>query len=73
MTITSSYGAAPNDLEEALNLIKDNKINVKDMITHKFKLDEIIKGFQLVVEAKNSLKVIIEPNKWFLILKSIII
>lgn len=61
--VMTSYAAAPNDLKDALELIKSKKISLSDMITHKLKLDEIQKGFQLVAEAKESLKVIIEPNK----------
>ena len=61
--VMTSYGAAPNDLEESIELIKSKKINVKDMITHKLKFDEIQKGFNLVAEAKDSLKVIVEPNR----------
>ncbi len=57
-TLISSYGAAPVDLEEALELIKDGKINVKGMITHRLKLEEIQKGFKIAGEAKDSLKVI---------------
>ena len=33
LTVTSSYGAAPADLETALNLIATQKINVKATIT----------------------------------------
>ena len=62
LTITSSYGAAPVDLEEALELIKNNKVNVKDMITDKLPLESIQKGFKMVNEAKESLKVILNPN-----------
>lgn len=61
-TLISSYGAAPVDLEEALELIKDGKINVKGMITHRLKLEEIQKGFKIAGEAKDSLKVIVIPN-----------
>ncbi len=61
-TLVSSYGAAPVDLEEALELIRDGKINVKGMITHRLKLEEIQKGFKIAVEAKDSLKVIVIPN-----------
>ena len=60
-TITSTYGAASLDLEESLNLIKNKKINVKDMITHKLPLEKIQEGFNIVSEAKESLKVIVEP------------
>lgn len=61
--IMTSYGAAPNDLEESLELIKDKKIDFNNMITHKLKFNEIQQGFNLVAEAKESLKVIVEPNK----------
>ena len=61
--IMTSYGAAPDDLKESIDLIKNKKINVNDMITHRLKLDDIQKGFNLVAEAKESLKVIVEPNK----------
>jgi len=63
ITVTSSYGAAPQDLEEALDLIKDKKVNVKDMITHRLPLDKIQEGFKIVSDAKESLKVVLEPNK----------
>ena len=61
ITIASSYGAAPDDLKEALELIRNEKIDVKSMITHEFPLEEIQKGFKIVSEAKDSLKVIIKP------------
>ena len=61
--VMTSYGAAPNNLEESLDLIASNKINLNDMITHKLRFDEIQKGFQLVADAKDSLKVIVEPNE----------
>ncbi|MBI3027149.1 alcohol dehydrogenase catalytic domain-containing protein [Candidatus Woesearchaeota archaeon] len=61
--VMTSYGAAPYDLKESLESIKNEKINLKEMITHKLKFDEIQKGFNLVAEAKESLKVIVEPHK----------
>ena len=63
ITVTSSYGAAPQDLEEALDLIKLKKVNVKDMITHKLPLDKIQEGFKIVSDAKESLKVVLELSK----------
>ncbi len=59
--IVSSYGAAPVDLEEALELIRDGKIDVKSLITHRLKLDDIQKGFKIAGEAKDSLKVVVVP------------
>ncbi|NIP40453.1 MAG: alcohol dehydrogenase catalytic domain-containing protein [Candidatus Aenigmarchaeota archaeon] len=63
VTLTTSYAAVRKDLEEAMELIKSKKIEVKDMITHRLPLSETGKGFRLVSEAKNSMKVIIEPWK----------
>jgi L-iditol 2-dehydrogenase len=57
--IMSSYGAAPADLEEALGLISDGKIDVSDLITHRLKLEDIQKGFKIAGEAKDSLKVVL--------------
>ena len=59
----TSYGAAPRDLKESLKLLADRRLNVRDMITHRLGLGETGLGFKLVAEAKNSLKVIIEPQR----------
>ncbi len=59
LSIVSSYGAAPVDLEEALGLISDGRIDVSDMITHRLKLEDIQRGFKIAGEAKDSLKVVL--------------
>lgn len=61
ITLTSSYAGSPQEHIEALNLITSGKINVKDMITHRLPLEKIQEGFRLVAEARDSIKVIIEP------------
>lgn len=63
ITVRTSYGAGPDDLEESLKLIVKKKVNVHDMITHRLSLEEIGLGFKLVAEAEESLKVIIEPQR----------
>ncbi len=63
ITVKTSYGAAPNDLEESLRILAEKKINVKDMITHRLSLREIGEGFRLMTQAGESLKIIIEPNR----------
>lgn len=63
VTIMTSYGAAPTDLEDALKLIDGHRVNVHDMITHRLGLAETGLGFRLVAKAKESLKVIIEPQR----------
>lgn len=63
ITLTSSYAASPEEHLEALKLINAHKVNVKDMITHRFGLTDAQKGFKLVAEGKESIKVIIEPQR----------
>lgn len=63
VTMTTSYGASPYDSWLALQLIQSSAIRVKDMITHRLSLEETALGFQIVVKAQDSLKVIIEPQR----------
>ena len=63
VTLTSSYAASPAEHLEALELLRARKVNVKDMITHRFTLADADKGFKLVAGAADSIKVIIEPQK----------
>ncbi|MFW9823531.1 MAG: zinc-binding dehydrogenase, partial [Candidatus Thorarchaeota archaeon] len=59
--IMTSYGAAPQDLDEAYNWILSKRINAVGLITHRFPLNEAKEAFKVVCEASNSLKVILEP------------
>jgi L-iditol 2-dehydrogenase len=62
ITLKTSYGAAPRDLEESLAVLAQKKLNVADMITHRFSIQQAAEGFRLMAEADKSLKVILEPN-----------
>lgn len=63
ITMTSSYAGSPRDILTAIELIASGRINVRDMITHHLPLDRTQDGFSLVVEAADSMKVVIEPQK----------
>jgi L-iditol 2-dehydrogenase len=63
ITLRTSYGAAPQDLEESLTLLSEKKLNVLDMVTHKLDIRQTAEGFRLVATAGESLKVILEPNR----------
>ncbi|MGA3288609.1 MAG: zinc-binding dehydrogenase, partial [Candidatus Bathyarchaeia archaeon] len=63
ITMRTSYGAAPNDLEDSMRVLATKRLNVKDMITHRLGLSEAQEGFRLMAEAGQSLKVILEPNR----------
>ena len=61
--ILTSYYCGPPDIAEALELLKMGTIEVEDMITHRLPLKDTGKGFQLVIEGKESMKIIIRPNE----------
>lgn len=63
ITLLTSYGAGPSDLALALTLISRGRVALREMITHRLTFDEGQKGFQLVAEAKESIKVIFEPQR----------
>jgi len=58
-----SYGGGPYDTAVAIELIRSGRVPVRDMITHRLSLAETGLGFKLVAEAKESIKVIIEPHR----------
>jgi L-iditol 2-dehydrogenase len=61
ITMVSTYAGSPEDINTAIDLIKSKKVNVVDMISHILPLSEAAKGFQLVAQAKDSMKVILKP------------
>jgi L-iditol 2-dehydrogenase len=62
ISIFFSYGAAPDDLNKAMELINSGTVNVRKMVTHRVPLSEIAHGFKLASESKESLKVVIVPD-----------
>jgi len=63
ITLTTSYAGSPADYQMALELIRAGTIPVRQMITHRLSLAETGLGFQLVADAQNSIKVIIETQR----------
>ena len=62
ITLATSYAASPADHVTALELIGSDRLPVGEMITHRLSLAETSKGFQLVAEARDSIKVIVRPQ-----------
>jgi L-iditol 2-dehydrogenase len=60
--ILTSYYCGPPDIVDAIELIETGAIKVDDMITHQLPLKDIGTGFQLVMDGRESIKVIIKPN-----------
>lgn len=63
ITVTSSYAGGPRDHLTAIELIRAKRVPVKEMITHVLPLSEVQKGFSLVAQADESIKVIIKPHE----------
>jgi L-iditol 2-dehydrogenase len=63
ITILTSYYCGPPDITEAMNLLESGRITVDDLVTHRLRLTDIAKGFQLVSEGRESIKVIIKPHE----------
>jgi len=63
ITLMPSYGGSPFDIGTAIELIRARRVPVHEMITHRLGLAETGRGFQLVAEAGESIKVIIEPQR----------
>lgn len=63
ITLTTSYAASPDDYQTALDIIAERNLPVTKLITHRLGLAETGRGFELVCEAKDSIKVIIETQK----------
>jgi len=60
--ILTSYYCGPPDIIDAIDLIESETVKVDDMITHRLPLRDVSRGFQLVLDGKESMKVIIQPN-----------
>ncbi len=63
VSIVTTYAASPKDIKVAIELIRTGRVPVKDLISHRLPLSEIQKGFDLVADPVDSLKVIIEPQR----------
>jgi 6-hydroxycyclohex-1-ene-1-carbonyl-CoA dehydrogenase len=48
--IKGSLGCGLQDYPRLLRLIENGKINVKDLVTHKFRLEDINKGFEMLAQ-----------------------
>ena len=63
ITLLPTYGGSPTDIERTIKLIRTGWLPLRKMVTHRLPLAETGLGFKLVVEAKESVKVIIEPHR----------
>jgi L-iditol 2-dehydrogenase len=62
VTLASSYGAGLVDLVQALDLIAADRVNVGQLVTHRIPLAQVQHGFAMMLEAGDSLKIIVDPR-----------
>lgn len=62
IAMVNTYAASGEDLVTAMNLIRDKKVKVSDMVTHRLPLSAAGEGFRLTAEPRESLKVILFPH-----------
>jgi L-iditol 2-dehydrogenase len=63
VTIMSSYANSPYDAMHAIAMLQSGLVDVSTLVTHRFGLEEIGKGFALMTDSSESLKIIIEPTR----------
>ncbi len=61
LDFVGSYSSSPDYYEMGLDLIKNKQIDMKRLISHHFKLDEINRAINLAHKAQDSLKIMIHP------------
>lgn len=60
ITFVSSYSTTEKEMETALEMMAADKIRLTEMITHRFRLAEIVEAFRVADDARSSLKVMVE-------------
>jgi len=63
ITLLSSYAAAPRDLEEAIEKIRDGVVDVTRLITHRFPIERAGDAFRTMVGEEDAVKIIIYPHE----------
>jgi len=60
--LATSYAADRRDLKEAMELIRNKKVIVKDLITHTLPIEETGEGFRIFSKGGDCIKVVIKPH-----------
>jgi L-iditol 2-dehydrogenase len=63
IAILATYAAPPVDTARAIEILRAQRVEVNDMISHRLPLEETAHGFHLVADGKKSIKVIIRPQE----------
>jgi L-iditol 2-dehydrogenase len=59
ITLVTSYAASDTDTKEALRLIESSQIDVKQLVTHTYSIQDSQKAFDHARSGENAMKIII--------------
>jgi L-iditol 2-dehydrogenase len=59
--VTGTYSCTPQETRLSMKLIESGRINVDDLITHSFPLEQLAQAMDLAARAQESLKILITP------------
>lgn len=62
ITITSRYSSDHTDTYSYIRLLEAGRINAAAAISHRFNIDDSAEAFKMLVEAKDSLKIVVYPQ-----------
>lgn len=62
ITITASYSCTPLETRTALKFIRRGRIKVQELITHRFGLHQVGRAIELIIQAQESLKILVVPD-----------
>ncbi|MCE7947871.1 MAG: alcohol dehydrogenase [Chloroflexi bacterium CFX4] len=60
ITVTSSYSASPYDTRRTLSLLANGVLDYRNLITHRFPLDQADQAWHMTKAAGDSLKIVVE-------------
>ena len=63
VSIVHTYAGPPAEMRTALDLIAAGSVDVKALVTHRLGLDETGRGFEMMLAAGESLKILIDPTR----------
>jgi L-iditol 2-dehydrogenase len=62
INIITSYSTTEFETNMSLSMMKNRKVDVKEFITHKFKLDDIVEALNFATTSRNKfIKIIVAP------------
>ena len=64
ISVLTTYAAAPQDIVQSIDLLRNRRVRVREMITHRLSLTETQKGFELMTRGQESIKIIVEPQRF---------